>query len=148
MRGGYYSILQLRELSLKRGKLLRMSSFISRSQGFKCAKHMPFPLCTRREETGEYPKFSLRNNSSMALNQLCGLSHFSHVQFFATPWSHVAHQAPLSMGFFWQEYWSGLPCPQNIYIFADYVLVPISPTKILGICVLFFSQINVKNLEQ
>ena len=23
----------------------------------------------------------------------------------------VAHQTPLSMGFFWQEYWSGLPFP-------------------------------------
>ena len=29
---------------------------------------------------------------------------------FATPWI-VAHQAPLSMGFSRQEYWSGLPCP-------------------------------------
>ena len=29
---------------------------------------------------------------------------------FATPWT-VAHQAPLSMGFSRQEYWSGLPCP-------------------------------------
>ena len=28
----------------------------------------------------------------------------------ATPWT-VAHQAPLSMGFFRQEYWSGLPFP-------------------------------------
>ena len=28
----------------------------------------------------------------------------------ATPWT-VAHQAPLSMGFPRQEYWSGLPCP-------------------------------------
>ena len=27
---------------------------------------------------------------------------------FATPWT-VACQAPLSMGFFRQEYWSGLP---------------------------------------
>ena len=27
-----------------------------------------------------------------------------------TPWT-VAHQAPLSVGFFRQEYWSGLPCP-------------------------------------
>ena len=34
----------------------------------------------------------------------------SHVQFFATPWT-VAHQAPLSMGFSRQEYWSGLPWP-------------------------------------
>ena len=34
----------------------------------------------------------------------------SHVQLLATPWT-VAHQAPLSMGFSRQEYWSGLPCP-------------------------------------
>ena len=27
-----------------------------------------------------------------------------------TPWT-VAHQAPLSMEFSRQEYWSGLPCP-------------------------------------
>ena len=33
-----------------------------------------------------------------------------HVQLFATPWT-VAHQATLSMGFSWQEYWSGLPFP-------------------------------------
>ena len=32
------------------------------------------------------------------------------VQLFATPWT-VAHQAPLSMGFSRQEYWSGLPFP-------------------------------------
>ena len=38
------------------------------------------------------------------------LSHFSHGRLFATPWT-VAHQAPLSMGFPRQEYWSGLPCP-------------------------------------
>ena len=34
----------------------------------------------------------------------------SHVQLFVTPWT-VAHQAPLSMGFFRQEYSSGLPFP-------------------------------------
>ena len=34
----------------------------------------------------------------------------SHVQLFATPWI-VAYQAPLSMGFSRQEYWSGLPFP-------------------------------------
>ena len=38
------------------------------------------------------------------------LSHFGHVQLFATLWT-VAHQAPLSMGFPRQEYWSGLLCP-------------------------------------
>ena len=40
----------------------------------------------------------------------CMLSRFSRVQLFATPWT-AAHQAPLSMGFSRQEYWSGLPCP-------------------------------------
>ena len=40
----------------------------------------------------------------------CMLSHVSHAQLFATPWTE-ARQAPLSMGFSRQEYWSGLPCP-------------------------------------
>ena len=35
---------------------------------------------------------------------------FSCVRFFVTPWM-VAHQAPLSMEFSRQEYWSGLPFP-------------------------------------
>ena len=34
----------------------------------------------------------------------------SHVQLFATLWTAV-HQAPLSMGYFRQEYWNGLPFP-------------------------------------
>ena len=34
----------------------------------------------------------------------------SHVQLSATPW-RLACQAPLSMGFSRQEYWSGLPFP-------------------------------------
>ena len=38
------------------------------------------------------------------------LSRFSRVRLFATRWT-VAHQAPPSMGFSRQEYWSGLPFP-------------------------------------
>ena len=34
----------------------------------------------------------------------------SHVRLFSTPWT-AAYQAPLSMGFSRQEYWSGLPLP-------------------------------------
>ena len=34
----------------------------------------------------------------------------SRVRLLATPWT-VAYQAPLSMGFFRQECWSGLPFP-------------------------------------
>ena len=42
---------------------------------------------------------------------MCGmLSHFSHVQLFVTSWT-IAFQAPPSMGFSRQEYWSGLPLP-------------------------------------
>ena len=35
---------------------------------------------------------------------------FSHVQLFAISWT-VAYQAPPSIGFSRQEYWSGLPSP-------------------------------------
>ena len=49
------------------------------------------------------------------MNAACVLSHFSRVQFFATLWT-VAYQAPLSMGFSRQEYWSELPClPPGIF---------------------------------
>ena len=44
------------------------------------------------------------------LLQLLLLSRFSPVQLCATPWT-AAYQAPLSMGFARQEYWSGLPLP-------------------------------------
>ena len=40
----------------------------------------------------------------------CLLSRFSRVRLFLTLWT-IAHQAPLSMGFSSQEYWSGLPGP-------------------------------------
>ena len=36
------------------------------------------------------------------------MKSLSRVLLFATLWT-VAHQAPLSMGFSRQEYWSGLP---------------------------------------
>ena len=42
------------------------------------------------------------------------LSCFSCVQLCATP-EMVAHQAPLSLGFSRQEYWSGLPFPSPMH---------------------------------
>ena len=41
---------------------------------------------------------------------MCELSCFSCVGFFVILWT-VDRQSPLSMGFFRQESWSGLPCP-------------------------------------
>ena len=38
------------------------------------------------------------------------LSHFSRVWLLATPWT-AAYQAPPSMGFSRQEYWTGVPSP-------------------------------------
>ena len=38
------------------------------------------------------------------------LRRFSHVRLLATPWT-AAYQAPPSMGFSRQEYWSGVPWP-------------------------------------
>ena len=38
------------------------------------------------------------------------LSRFSRVRLLATPWT-AAYQAPPSMGFSRQEYWSGVPLP-------------------------------------
>ena len=40
----------------------------------------------------------------------------SRVQLFATPWT-AAYQAPPSMGFSRQEYWSGVPLPSLAYCF-------------------------------
>ena len=40
----------------------------------------------------------------------CLLSRFSHVRLFVTLWT-IACQTPLSMEFYRQDYWSGLPCP-------------------------------------
>ena len=42
----------------------------------------------------------------------------SHVQLFVTPWT-VARQAPLSVGFSRQEYWSGLPFPSPSIILVS-----------------------------
>ena len=43
------------------------------------------------------------------------MKSLSLVRLFATPWV-VAYQAPMSMGFSRQEYWSGLPFPSPGYL--------------------------------
>ena len=42
------------------------------------------------------------------------LSRFNCVRLCATP-EMAAHQAPLSLGFSRQEYWSGLPFPSPMH---------------------------------
>ena len=48
------------------------------------------------------------NSIIILMNKLNHVCMLSSVCLFATPWT-VAHQAPLSVGFSKQEYWSGLP---------------------------------------
>ena len=50
----------------------------------------------------------------------------SRVQLFPTPWT-IAYQAPPSMGFSRQEYWSGLPFPSPGDL-PDPEIEPGSPT--------------------
>ena len=45
----------------------------------------------------------------------------SHVRLLATPWTAV-YQAPLSMGFSRQEYWSGVPLPSPTYLLRTHYL--------------------------
>ena len=48
------------------------------------------------------------------LLQCVKVKSLSCFRLFATPWS-AAYQAPLSMGFSRQEYWSGVPLPSPIF---------------------------------
>ena len=53
--------------------------------------------------------FSIFNSLQGKITGACLLSHFNCVWLFDTLWT-VAHQAPLTMRFSREEYWSGLPC--------------------------------------
>ena len=65
-----------------------------------------------KEKDVSFSKLEIKTShlGTLSMYSACMLSHFSHVQLFATLWT-VAQQAPLSMGFSRQEYWSGLPFP-------------------------------------
>ena len=48
------------------------------------------------------------------------MKSLSCVQLFTTPWT-AAHQAPPSMGFSRQEYWSGVPSPSPVKIVISHL---------------------------
>ena len=75
-------------------------------------------LCPR---TLEKERDLLSGTSSLKVKMLV-----RHVRLFVTAWT-VARQAPLSMGFSRQEYWSGLPCPSPGDL-SDPGIEPRSPT--------------------
>ena len=57
----------------------------------------------------------------------------NHVRLFATPWT-VAYQAPPSMGFSRQEYWSGLsfPSPGDLPDLGIEPVFIVSPAPAVG----------------
>ena len=63
--------------------------------------------CLWVEGIGPYNELTEKEKTQTYLRNVLYRQSLSHVRLFVT----VAHQAPLSMGFSRQEYWSGLPCP-------------------------------------
>ena len=90
--------------------------------GVKIRKYYPKPSFLNEYSTHSFScpmQPAWQRNSQQPLTWLCPLSpwefvctvsHFSHVWLCATLWM-VTCQAPLSVGFSRQEYWSGWPCP-------------------------------------
>ena len=79
----------------------------------ECRTPLPWPSPARSRPSLEQVNWVTVPHSkqrSSFLVRSCVLSHFSRVQLFVTLWT-VAYQAPRSMEFSRQEYWSGLPCP-------------------------------------
>ena len=61
-------------------------------------------------EVDEQEKRNTKPSYKPARSGVCVLRHFRPIQLFVTLWA-VAFQAPLSMGFSKQVYWSRLPYP-------------------------------------
>ena len=88
-------------------------------QGRLCQSFMQFAVSsslnihTHKKNVADYSQMWIWVVNTwvfILLFSACVLSCFSRVQLFETPWT-VAPQAPPSMGFSRQEYWSGVPCP-------------------------------------
>ena len=64
----------------------------------------------RKMLSGGWRRMPRRNRVCVCVGVCMHAKPLSHVRLFAAP-QIVACQAPLSMGFSRQEYWSALPCP-------------------------------------
>ena len=76
--------------------------------------------------TWKHVMFTLANVLCIPQDRVNKVKLLSRVRLFATLWT-VAHQAPQSMGFSRQEYWSGLPFPSAGDL-PDPGIEPRSPT--------------------
>ena len=91
-------------------KSLHVDSRIS-TLAWKCGlRHDRMVLKSQGRQWPPWWKSPPQENSSFNGICACVLSSFRHVRLFVALWT-VACQAPLSMGFSRQGYWSGLPYP-------------------------------------
>ena len=67
-------------------------------------------MCVSNEPIFHLALLLLDRPPSPTMCLVYGVQSLSRVWLFATPWA-FAHQAPLSVGFPRQEYWSGLLLP-------------------------------------
>ena len=115
------NVLNIRNLFLHSSRgwrsRIRVTVWLSSGESARPGWQMAtFILCPHMAEMRRAPIFSLMNMLINPIRKIPRLSPqqilsvLSHVCLFATPWT-TAHQAPLSMGFPTQEYWSGLPFP-------------------------------------
>ena len=82
-----------------------------------------------RARTLEWVAISFSN----ALKWKVKVKLLSHVRLLATPWT-AAYQAPASMGFSGQEYWSGVPLPSlGIAVYLPIISWISSPSYMLGL---------------
>ena len=70
---------------------------------FQCVLNVKTPISLHN-------LYLIRGSHPQPCSSVLWVKSLSRVRFFATPWT-IASQAPLSMGFSRQEYWSGLPFP-------------------------------------
>ena len=61
----------------------------------------------------------------------------SRVRLLATPWT-AAYQAPPSMGFSRQEYWSGVPLPSLLSCTSCLYILEINPLSVVSFAAIFF----------
>ena len=94
-----YACLENPMISMKRQKDRTLKDELPRSVGAQYA-------------TGDQWKNNSRKNEE---SEKVKVKSLNRVQLFATPWT-VACQAPLSMGFSRQEYWSGLPSHDKAHL--------------------------------
>ena len=77
------------------------------SKGIICFIYISRPLITHLGIIGIINSSAMSSSEWLEVACVCAVSH---VQHFAAQWT-ITHQDPLSMEFFRQDYWRGLPFP-------------------------------------